>query len=309
MKISTFTIFIFFIFSTACTTDAKEGLLHKELIREDTLYGYFNNDTLKDYMIKKFFTDKIYFEVNLRKQNGFEKSISSFFTSSIFSEEDFFKNADLFNDTKGSISVVGFCCGNLKTVENYYYTYNDEVQNWILNKEYTYSYNQDYSIDYEVNFPTQSISINGLKFDQVKIQNESERQVYYNNLLADLLTKFSNAYKKKLNYSYLSEYPKFVILDMLKIVPVTNMNITQYNDLAYYLQQTRSEDLNAQYILKKVIEENPKRSVAYINLGDAYWDLQEYDMAKESYGVYVQLMKEAGKENVIPPIVFKRLKE
>lgn len=309
MKISSLTIFIFIIFSTACTTDAKEGLLHKESIREDTLYGYFNNDTIRDYMIKKFFTDKIYFEVYLKRQNNFEKSISFFFTSSIFSEEDFFKNSDLYNDTKGGISIVGFCCGNLKTVENYYYQYNDEVQNWILNKEYTYSYNQDYSIDYEVNFPTQSISINGLKFEQIKIQNESERQIYYNNLLSDLLLKFSNAYKNKINYSNLSEYPKFMIMDMMNMVPVTNENVALYNDLAYYLQKNPKEDIYAKYILEEVIRKFPKRTVAYINLGDTYWDLQEYESAKESYGVYVQLMKEAGKENIIPQTVLKRLKE
>lgn len=309
MKISNLTILTFLFFSIACTTDASKILSYKKSIREDTLYGYFNNDDLQDYMIKHFLSDTIYFEVHLKKQNDFEKYLSSFYTSSIFSEEDFFKNSDLFSDTKGAITIVGFCCGNFKTVENYYYKYNDDVQNWVLIKEYTYSYNQDYTINYEVYFPTQSISINRLKFEQIKIQNESERNIYYNNLLPDLLLKFSDAYKNKINYYYLAEYPKFIIMDMLNIVPVTNENVTLYNDLAYYLQKNPTEDIYAKYILEEVIRKFPKRIVSYINLGDTYWDLKEYDSAKESYEVYVQLMKEAGKENIIPPIVIKRLKE
>ena len=61
MKISSLTILTFLIFSAAVTTDTKEKLLYKKSIREDTLYGYFNNDDLQDYMIKHFLSDTIYF--------------------------------------------------------------------------------------------------------------------------------------------------------------------------------------------------------------------------------------------------------
>ena len=47
-------------------------------------------------------------------------------------------------------------------------------------------------------------------------------------------------------------------------------NLREYNDIAYYLEQSKAYD-EAVFLLEKIIKEFPNRTVAYINLGDAYW--------------------------------------
>lgn len=278
------------------------------LSRSDTLYGYFDNDNQKDFIVKSFFEAEIKYDIYLKRNNKFEKQLSNILVPTFFSNEDFFKNADLYNDTKGSISVVGFCCGNWKTVETFFYTYNDEVKTWILSEKYIYSYNQDYTINYEVEYPAIAISIDGIKFNTIKTQDSIERKNYFNKLLSDLLLKFSSAHEKKSAYPTLKLYPKYIILDMLTAVPITTENLIKYNDLAYYFQQTTTEDVNAQYILEDLVKKFPLRTAAYINLGDAYWDSANFSKAKEAYKKYVTLMKVDGKESKIPQLVLTRMK-
>ncbi len=91
-------------------------------------------------------------------------------------------------------------------------------------------------------------------------------------------------------------------------INITSSNVIVYNDLAYYLEQygLRSEAI---HILEKIIITYPNRTVAYINLGDAYWGLGEQEQAKEAYEKYIELMKTNGKENKIPQRVYERIKK
>ncbi|WP_378184182.1 hypothetical protein [Aquimarina sp. SS2-1] len=62
------------------------------------------------------------------------------------------------------------------------------------------------------------------------------------------------------------------------------------------------------FLLEKIVEEVPDRTVAYINLGDAYWGLQEKEKTQKAYNIYVEQMKTKGKETKIPKRVLERLK-
>lgn len=84
-------------------------------------------------------------------------------------------------------------------------------------------------------------------------------------------------------------------------------NIRSFNDFAYYLEQSHSY-YEAKTILNSLIKIAPSRTVAYINLGDAYWGLKESDKAKTAYQKYIELMKASGKESKIPQRVFDRVK-
>ncbi len=84
-------------------------------------------------------------------------------------------------------------------------------------------------------------------------------------------------------------------------------NITSYNNTAYYLEHLGFYS-EAIYVLENLLSYFPNRTVAYINLGDAYWGLEEKDNARQAYQKYIELMKANGKESKIPQRIFDRIK-
>ncbi|WJK09799.1 tetratricopeptide repeat protein [Pseudomonas fluorescens] len=59
-------------------------------------------------------------------------------------------------------------------------------------------------------------------------------------------------------------------------------------------------------LLKKVISENPERTVAYLNIADAYWGLSRKELAVENYNKYSSMMKQSGKGEKVPKRVVER---
>jgi tetratricopeptide (TPR) repeat protein len=92
-----------------------------------------------------------------------------------------------------------------------------------------------------------------------------------------------------------------------KSEPVTDKNISQYNDLGYFLQQA-GKYTEAIILLDRVLKYNPTRTVAYFNLGDAYIGLNDTIKAKTAYRKYSELMKKDGKAVKIPKRVTEALK-
>jgi tetratricopeptide (TPR) repeat protein len=88
--------------------------------------------------------------------------------------------------------------------------------------------------------------------------------------------------------------------------PLTTKNLTQYNNIAYYLEQAGAYK-EAIYLLEKIIEQYPNRTVAYINLGDAYWGDEKKEKAKKAYEKYIELMEQADRGDRIPEKVWKRI--
>jgi len=103
-----------------------------------------------------------------------------------------------------------------------------------------------------------------------------------------------------------SEYSIGKIKAMFKAYPLSKRNVTQYNNIAYYFEKHKAYEQSA-YVLEKVLDQYPTRTVAYINLGDAYWGLSQKDKAKTAYKKYVELMKASEKESRIPNKVFERI--
>ncbi|WP_324172513.1 tetratricopeptide repeat protein [Sulfurimonas sp.] len=84
-------------------------------------------------------------------------------------------------------------------------------------------------------------------------------------------------------------------------------NTAKTNDIAFFLERTKNYD-EAIYLLEKILKKYPNRTVAYINLGDAYWGLKNKEKAKQAYSTYIKQMKEKGKEKKIPKVVLERIK-
>ncbi|WP_312400015.1 tetratricopeptide repeat protein, partial [Chryseobacterium sp.] len=63
------------------------------------------------------------------------------------------------------------------------------------------------------------------------------------------------------------------------------------------------------FLLKKIIQKFPSRVVAYLNLADNYWAINDKDLAKKNYKKYIELMKSQNKDqSKIPQRVFERIK-
>lgn len=97
-----------------------------------------------------------------------------------------------------------------------------------------------------------------------------------------------------------------VIRFLLDNLTIDENTISEFNDVAYYFEQGESYR-GAISILNEVISVDPNRTVAYINLGDAHWGLQQFEQAKMDYSKYVSLMKEKGIESKIPERVHTRM--
>lgn len=87
---------------------------------------------------------------------------------------------------------------------------------------------------------------------------------------------------------------------------VSLSNVVHYNNIGYYLDESGYHE-GAIYILNEVVSAFPNRTVAYINLGDAYWGLEQHTEAREAYQTYIRLMRENNREQRIPQRVFDRV--
>lgn len=93
---------------------------------------------------------------------------------------------------------------------------------------------------------------------------------------------------------------------ILSELPLNRSRVTSYNNIAYYLEQS-GDYASAIHLLEKIVKRFPDRVVAYINLGDAYWELEKHTEAREAYQTYIRLMRENNREQRIPQRVFDRV--
>ena len=117
------------------------------------------------------------------------------------------------------------------------------------------------------------------------------------------LSKIEKTLKQKKD---LKTYNKEFFQNLLPEKPIEKENLTTYNNIAYYLQKAGANE-EAIYLLEKILEKYPNRTVAHYNLADAYWALGEKKKAIASYTTYIEQMKEKGKEKRIPQVVRDRV--
>ncbi|KAA1245172.1 M48 family metallopeptidase [Aquimarina sp. RZ0] len=110
------------------------------------------------------------------------------------------------------------------------------------------------------------------------------------------------------NKKSINLYGDKIVLDfVISNIRIVNENLSKYNDIAYYLEQSKAYDEGV-FLLEKIVNEVPNRTVAYINLGDTYWGLGEKQKCKEAYKTYIEQMKTNDKASKIPKRVMERLK-
>lgn len=77
------------------------------------------------------------------------------------------------------------------------------------------------------------------------------------------------------------------------------------NDIAYYWQQA-GYHREAIWLLEKILETEPNRTVAHLNVADSLWSEGNSTKAKEHYLIYIQSMRARKKDSLIPARAFNR---
>lgn len=100
----------------------------------------------------------------------------------------------------------------------------------------------------------------------------------------------------------------FILYPDIKATKILISNVELANNLAYLLEQNGAYS-DSKYLLQNIITQYPERLVAYLNLGDADWTLNNKKEAKESYKFYISFMKSQNKDlSKIPQRVYDRIK-
>lgn len=99
----------------------------------------------------------------------------------------------------------------------------------------------------------------------------------------------------------------FDIPEIFKKSPLDMNNISIYNDAAVFL--IKNEMYNeARIILLEITKKYPEKEEEWLALGDAQWGNGDEEDARESYNVYLNLMKKnSGKLAQIPKRVYERV--
>jgi tetratricopeptide (TPR) repeat protein len=293
------------------TTSLSENSEEKTpRITGDTIKGDFNADKIEDYIeINSPSADEKKMKIFLGTSDQKFVEVKSFTVdANNFSEvENPMENLFISQGKPGEIQIGSSCCGNFKTTEIYTYKYLDD--NWFLSETNISTVNEDF-------LPDISLTINDLSYsiDGKNANNKSAYDKELNSLKGNALSKynqylssFKSGYKNK-SLGKMNSIGFDEVAEMLYFNPLSEANVNDYNDIAFYNSSTKKGNQSSILLLKKIIEKYPDRVVAYLNLGDSYWAIDNKEFAKEAYNKYLELMKNQNKDlSKIPPRVEERI--
>lgn len=147
-----------------------------------------------------------------------------------------------------------------------------------------------------------------LKYEDDKFYLEKYEEKFYENAEDDnplkISLSISDFEKRPFNF-YLFNYGNSTWKDQ---ITVNNKNVVYLNNIAFYYLQ-KNENITAEILLEKILQNFPERVVAWLNLADLQWKLDEREKAKISYKKYLLLMKSQNKDlKKIPLRAYERIK-
>lgn len=120
----------------------------------------------------------------------------------------------------------------------------------------------------------------------------------------DELSKFVNASKNQSDLkAYLASMPSYAVSELVLYVEASN--VEPINNLAFYLIEN-GRSYEAIPILASIVNEFPNRTVARLNLADAYWNNEFKVQAAGQYKEYLEKMSRSGKSDLVPKRVAER---
>lgn len=279
-------------------------------ITGDTIKGDFNADKIADYIeINSASADQKKMKIFLgTSDQKFVETKSFTVDADYFSEvENPMENLFISQGKPGEIQIGSSCCANFKTTEIYVYKYLNN--NWFLAQTMTSTVQDDFLPDISLTMNDLSYSIDGKT-----VNNKSIHEKELSSLKTDAISKynrylssFRSGYKSKM-LGKLNSIGFEEVAAMLYFNPLSEANVNDYNDIAFYNSSTKNGSESSILLLKKIVEKYPDRVVAYLNLGDSYWAIDKKEFAKEAYIRYLALMKDQNKDlSKIPARVEERI--
>ncbi|WP_378105215.1 tetratricopeptide repeat protein [Chryseobacterium sp. sg2396] len=109
------------------------------------------------------------------------------------------------------------------------------------------------------------------------------------------------------NFRYSAE-DLFISYPDLKNGNLRISNVESANNQAFNLEKIGANQ-QSKILLEQIIRQFPERIVAYLNLADVLWKIQDHDQAKIHYAKYLSLMKSQNKNlSKVPQRVYDRIK-
>lgn len=228
-------------------------------------------------------------------------------------KQDFYKNF-IINEMSISTTLNTETDNNISLI----YEFNASITKVKEQYKLRFSNNELYLVYKEtIKFDSKGTAINRIYFNNYSIKNHTydDIQALGNKLSFKFNDKAPIAYlydSKNINFgkiSYKSSNEDFFIAYPDTINENLNIeNIEESNNVAYFLEQLGAYKESI-ILLKEILIKQPDRLVAYLNLADAYWGLNNKGEAKKSYQKYIALMKSQGKDlKKIPQRVYDRIK-
>ena len=236
-----------------------------------------NNNHIEDEILiiyKDYILDNQIVDVNLLIKEGFD--------------EEFYQLTEYKIKIDNSIEK-NFILKEIKYIQNNYvngYTYEIKV---LKDNGFMIEITTNTSLIYNIFFTYEKNSI--------ILKHILYRNIYQDNYMICGVNLDVNVNNKIVDIDLLDN-EKVCYSDNEQII-IRTKTLQKYNDIAYYLQQAKAND-EAIFLLENIIEKFPNRTVAYLNLADAYDGKNETEKAKINYEKYISLMKKSGKENKIP---------
>ena len=205
----------------------------------------------------------------------------------------------------------------------FYFKYLKNKKHFYLESSYYLSFNKscDHSLNavYELKSilfdnillkTFNKINFNTLLNTPIWINKEIKLEKIQSQEFLNSYNKILHKYKNKENFK--DDIENLIVYGEKKCKPkyyINNKyffkkNINKSNDIAFFFEQAGAYQ-EAIYLLEKIIEKYPNRTVAYINLGDSYLKDGNKEKAIENYKIYVKQMKQKNKYKKIPKRVLE----
>jgi hypothetical protein len=211
---------------------------------------------------------------------------------------------------KGEIEI--FEAGDLGSSDKvtHYYKYNEKKGDWYLVKDLFETRDWEtfrplYSFQY---YPGVK-GIGGEDIDSGDANPEPEKirverlRVSLEALNGQLSTMFKSKQLASMKADQCNERD---VAELLFNIPVDEHTVEVYNNIGFFFAQSDSGRPCGLYILRAVVENQPERTPAFLNIADLYDAMGLPEKAKSAYRKYIALMKKEGKSGRIPQRVIKK---
>lgn len=219
------------------------------------------------------------------------------------------------SDREGELTTLE--AGDTGGSTKYYRTfgYNRRMRDWFLTREIMFESRmsgEGYAPpNIQITYHGGEVGLGGAKIDKAVAETEAPgaRSARLSSELSALHESLMGLYKAhKLATMPESAHDVLRLAEMIYNVPVTEETVEKYNNIGFFLGENDDAVFSGIYVLEKVIKAFPERTVAYLNLGDAYFKFEKLAKARAAYAQYIERMKRQGKEKKIPQRVLDRAK-